>query len=107
VLLTLLVSVSVSGCATTKSANAAKVLESELREVSPCEYIGDVYGTSNWGGKAAATGINNAKNKALEQAAEMGATHIVWTAIYGGPRDTGYTGSGPSSFVSGRAYRCD
>lgn len=93
----LLGSLPFMGCATTKSAMAAKVLQADERMVSNCKYLGDVTGTSGWGNLAASTGINNAKNEALEQAARLGATHVVWTQVFGGY----------CSFVNGRAYRCE
>ena len=36
--------------------------------VAGCTFLGEVSGTSGWGGLAASTGIENAKNQALEQA---------------------------------------
>ncbi len=85
------------GCATTKSEMAAKVLQADERMITNCKYLGDVTGTSGWGNLAASTGVNNAKNEALEQAASLGATHVVWTQV-----SAGYV-----SFVNGRAYRCE
>ncbi|MFH0781955.1 MAG: hypothetical protein V2B20_08385, partial [Pseudomonadota bacterium] len=85
-----------AGCATTKSAMAINVLEADEKVVTNCKYLGDVTGTSGWGNLAASTGVNNAKNEALEKAAKLGATHVVWTQISGGY----------SPFVNGRAYRC-
>ena len=83
-------------CATTRSAAAARVQEADATMVAGCTYLGEVSGTSGWGGLAASTGIENAKNQALEQAAKKGATAVVWNALAGG--------WGPS--VSGKAYRC-
>lgn len=93
----LLTSSALTGCATTKSAMAAKVLEADERTVSNCKYVGDVAGTSGWGNLAASTGIKSAKTEAFEQAASLGATHVVWTQISGGY----------SPFVNNRAYRCE
>ena len=97
VLAMILGSFALTGCATTKSALATKVLDADEKVVSNCKYLGEVTGTSGWGNLAASTGINNAKNEAFEYAAGLGATHIVWTQISGGY----------SPFVNGRAYRCE
>ena len=83
-------------CATSRSAAANRVQEADSNMVAGCTFLGEVSGTSGWGGLAASTGIENAKNQALEQAAKKGATHVVWNALAGG--------WGPS--VSGKAYRC-
>lgn len=85
-----------AGCATSRSPAALTVQEADANMVAGCTYLGDVTGTSGWGGLAASTGIENAKNQALERAAKKGATHVVWNSIAGG--------WGPS--VSGKAYRC-
>ena len=90
-------SVGVStGCATGRSATATRIQEADSNMVAGCTYLGEVSGTSGWGGLAASTGIENAKNQALEQAAKKGATHVMWNNLAGG--------WGPS--VSGKAYRC-
>lgn len=84
------------GCATARSPAAAKVQEADATMVAGCTYLREVSGTSGWGGLAASTGIENAKNEALDQAAKKGATHVVWNAMDGGW----------SPSVSGKAYRC-
>jgi hypothetical protein len=94
--LILLTSIIASGCATTLSHPAIKIQEADAKMVEGCTYVGDVHGSSGWGNLAASTGIQNAKNEAIEKAAALGATHIVWTNISGGY----------SPFVSGRAYIC-
>jgi hypothetical protein len=78
------------GCATTPSASAAKVADADEN------MVGQVQGSSGWGGLAASTGMENAKNEAREKAAQLGATHIVWQAISGN-----YT-----PYVTGHAYSC-
>ncbi len=95
-LIMLIGSTAISGCATTKSTMAAKVLEADENVVSQCKYLGDVTGTSGWGNLASSSGINNAKNEALEQATKLGATHVVWKQVSGGY----------SPYVNGRAYCC-
>lgn len=84
------------GCATTLSPSATKILDADAKMVDGCTYVGDVHGSSGWGNLAASTGIQNAKNEAVEKAAALGATHILWTNISGGY----------SPYVSGCAYRC-
>ncbi|ASP48213.1 hypothetical protein B5D82_10860 [Cognaticolwellia beringensis] len=61
-----------------------------------CVFLGDVHGSSGWGGLASSQGMQNSKNEALEKASDLGATHIVWSNISGG-----YS---PSAF--GKAYKC-
>lgn len=85
-----------SGCATGLSAAGGKVKEAEPKTVEGCRYLGEVHGSSGWGNLAASTGIQNAKNEAIESAAALGATHVLWTNIAGGF----------SPYVSGRAYVC-
>lgn len=86
-----------TGCATTLSTSAQRVKTSDPSEVSGCKLVADVHGSSGWGNLAASTGMQNAKNEALEQAASAGATHIVWTNVAGGY----------SPFATGNAYRCN
>jgi hypothetical protein len=94
--LILLTSLSASGCATTLSPSATRMLDADAKMVDGCTYVGDVHGSSGWGNLAASTGIQNAKNEAAEKAAALGATHILWTNVSGGY----------SPYVSGRAYMC-
>lgn len=85
-------STALCGCATGRAAAASRVQEADSNMVAGCTYVTEVSGTSGWGGLAASTGIENAKNQALEQAA----THVVWNALAGGM----------SPSASGKAYRC-
>lgn len=85
-----------TGCATGRSPAATRIQEADSNMVAGCTYLGEVSGTSGWGGLAASTGIENAKNQALDQAAKKGATHVVWNNLAGGW----------SPSVSGKAYRC-
>lgn len=64
--------------------------------VSSCKYLGEVQGSSGWGNLAASAGMENAKTEARENAARLGATHILWNAIAGGY----------APYVSGKAYKC-
>ncbi len=64
--------------------------------VISCKYVGEVQGSSGWGNLAASAGMENAKNEARENAAKLGATHVVWNNIAGGY----------SPYVSAKAYKC-
>lgn len=85
----------IAGCASPKAVGTIK--ESVLTEVENCQFVTNVTGTSGWGGVAASSGINNAKEEAKQQAIDSGATHIVWQAVNGG--------FSPS--VSANAYKCE
>jgi len=92
----LVIALSFGACATGPSLRARQVVEADRNDVSSCQYLKEVQGTSGWGGLAASTGIENTKNEALDNAARAGATHIVWNSLVGG-----YSPS-----VSGKAYSC-
>jgi hypothetical protein len=85
-----------TGCATSLSANAMKVQDADMTMMERCKFVGDVQGSSGWGNLAASAGMQNAKNEAREMAAEMGATHVIWTGVAGGY----------SPFATGKAYMC-
>src|SRR5512139_4105623 len=73
----------VSGCASISPA-ASKIKESGKDSVSGCKYLGEVTGTSKVGSESAVlyhTGKDNAKKDALEKAAQLGGTHIVWRPL--------------------------
>lgn len=86
------------GCATGRSEAAAKVKDADEKAVANCVYLGDVSGSSGATaiGIATDTSVENAQNDAAEQAAAMGATHVVW----------GSFSSGKTTTISGRAYKC-
>ena len=74
---------AMSGCASL-SPSAAKIKESGKDTVSGCKYLGEVTGTSKVGSESAVmyhTGKDNAKKDALEKAAQLGGTHIVWRPL--------------------------
>lgn len=85
-----------AGCAVTPSVSASRVQDADAQMVASCKYVGEVQGSSGWGGLAASAGMENAKSEARESATKLGATHILWNNISGG--------WGPS--VSGKAYQC-
>jgi hypothetical protein len=84
-------------CATAPSERAAGVKDADPRMVEACTYMGEVEGTSIWGGPGGhGAAVSNSKNEARDQAAKLGATHIVWNSV----------SESSLTAVSGRAYRC-
>ena len=80
----LIVTSVICGCTTTLSKKASLVREAKEYSVEDCEFLGTVQGWSGWGDRVEGVGIHNARNQALERAASLGATHIVWVDIRGG-----------------------
>lgn len=87
-----------AGCLATRPPDAAAIKEADERMVAHCTYLGDVAGSSMMSNMAAERGRQNAKTGALKQAAELGATHVVWSTIT--------STSGGGSQANGKAYRC-
>lgn len=96
ILVLIVVMVFVSSCSSTASLSAMAIKPADQKTVDLCDYLGDVQGSSGFGGVAASKGMDNSKIEAKENAAKMGATHIVWSNISGG--------FSPSAF--GKAYKC-
>ena len=74
---------TISGCASLSPAGA-RIQEAGKETVSGCKYLGEVTGTSKVGSESAVlyhTGKDNAKKDALEKAAKLGGTHIVWRPL--------------------------
>jgi ribonuclease I len=91
-LLLLLCVLSLAACAASPAAK--KIKPTKEYNVKNCTYLGTVH---SWpGGFCVAISPSNAKNQCLNKAAEMGATHIVWTDA-----DSGWGVS-----ATGEAYRC-
>jgi hypothetical protein len=84
------------GCSTTLSPKAAILTEADDKMVQNCEFVGTYEGGSGWGNLAQGTGMKNSKNEVFEEAADHGATHVVFNSISGGY----------APFASGRAYKC-
>ena len=85
-----------SSCAATPKARGIQEADSHM--VANCKFLGSVHAASMWGGCLyQGVGFSSAKNQALNKAAKLGATHIVWMNLEGGLR---------GGFASGRAYRC-
>lgn len=88
---------AITGCATTISQAALRVQVADEKAVANCTFLGEVHGTSGWGGLAASQGMENSMNEAREHAAGLGATNVVWDNLSGGF----------VPFAVGKAYRCD
>ena len=86
-----------TGCATVLTARAAKIADTDGASVAGCEFVGQVKGSSGWGTLAASTGMAKARNEAMENAAKLGATDIVWRSA-----SVGY-----SPYMIGTAYDCN
>jgi hypothetical protein len=96
ILLASFVSLSLYGCVSA-SPKAQSIKEADERMIANCEFLGTISSSSGWGGVAREGGLQNAKNDALNKAAEKGATHLIWTNVdesWWSPR------------VAGRAYLC-
>jgi hypothetical protein len=59
-----LLAIVLAGCATTRSAAAMKIQETDAAGVINCRYVGDVHGSSGW---PASTPMQNAKNEGMEE----------------------------------------
>ncbi len=65
--------------------------------VANCRFVGDVDGASQWHGLWEQTGLVEARNQALKEAAELRASHVEWTQ---------QSDAGGAVTVRGRAYDC-
>lgn len=88
ILLLSLLALSLTGCATALTHEASRITQvedSQRNQVKDCKTMGEVIGSSSYGGLfMQEAGKNYAKNQAMNDAANMGATHIVWTMASGG-----------------------
>jgi hypothetical protein len=75
-------------CALTPKAKTIEEIDPNM--AANCTFVHTVHGYSGWT-------LTSAKNQALNDAAELGATHIEWTNL-----DIGLGGAN----ATGRAYRC-
>lgn len=87
--------VFLTGCVLKPSYRAQQIRPAYPEMVVDCTLLGGVTGTSD----IAYTeyGLQKAKYEALDKAAQLGATHIVWTELTDKIRAT----------AQGRAYRCE
>ncbi len=74
----------VVGCASSPSEEVSMIKDANEKMVAECQYLGDVQGSSGFGGLMASQGIINSKIEAREAAAKLNATHIVWRTVSGG-----------------------
>lgn len=74
-----------AGCATQRTVEAQRIIETDEASIKKCRFVGEASGSSHYGGMAMQeTGKSNAKSEALNQAATMQATHVVWKNAQGG-----------------------
>lgn len=91
------------GCALEPSQRAQRVIAAYPEMVSDCAFIGGVTGHAP--ALALPIGEQFAKYQALDEAASLGATHIVWADTQGGLIPGFIPGFEP--IAQGRAYYCD
>ncbi len=73
------------GCATQRTAESMKIVEADEDAVKKCRMVGETVGSSMYGGLfMQEAGKNSAKNEAINSAANMQATHLVWRTAEGG-----------------------
>jgi len=87
-------SVLLLGCVVNPTNRASMVQVTMKDHVTHCQFLGGVYGEADVPYLAA--GQELAKNKALDAAAFLNATHLVWTQYESGWRP----------YAAGRAYKC-
>jgi Domain of unknown function (DUF4156) len=84
-------------CSTAPSEQGSKILESDEKGVSNCKFLGSVDGESTFGAFTPEGLKEKAKSEALDKAAALGATHIIWESIAKTIDNTS---------VLAKAYRC-
>ena len=93
--------IGLAGCAAPSTqyteVKQGNVKPATLEQVKNCEYLDDIIVTSVFIGAAAAWGSKNARAEVINNAASIGATHIVWLSPIRGER---------SVSAGGKAYRC-
>lgn len=90
---------SITGCVSSRSTQelSGEVVISNKDMVHNCTYISDIHGSSALYGMFATAGISGARSAAINQAKQLGATHVTVDsveAVYG------------STTVNASAYRC-
>jgi hypothetical protein len=95
----LVITISIVPSAATASEDIENIQQVASSKVRSCEFLADIQGFSGWGEPAMGIWKNKAKYKALQQAADLNATHVVWIRL-----PVSY-GSGPYAY--GKAYNCD
>lgn len=89
----------VAGCVNSQSTHelSKDIVVSNKEMVHSCKYISDIHGSSVLYGMFATAGISGARSAAINQAKQLGATHVTIDsveAVYG------------STTVNASAYRC-
>ncbi len=88
----------VSACSSSRlSPSAAMVRDIDAKDAYDCRFLGDITTTDSSGMLFVESGIKAARAKARNQAAEMGASHILWGTVSAG---------GAVQAVSAKAYYC-
>ncbi|MDB4987437.1 MAG: hypothetical protein JWN04_2615 [Myxococcaceae bacterium] len=86
-----------AACAPRLSSAAQTIRAADQQMVVGCTLLGYVHGTSGFGGPGGSSiGMERSMGQALNKAAELGATHIIWNSVSGGY----------SSSAHGMAYAC-
>ena len=93
------------GCAPTMAKPGAKIMMVDAKMVQDCKFLGDVNSCDQeedpplWvpNGESNGFEVENARYKALQEAAALGATHILWTGIRKGDRIC----------AGARVYKCE
>ena len=91
----IIVLVVLGGCVIQPSYRAQQVLPAYPEMVVDCTFLGGVTGTNDLA--YTEYGKQQAKFQALDEAAQLGGTHIVWTELTDKIRPT----------AQGRVYRCE
>ncbi|MEY4515301.1 MAG: hypothetical protein RLZZ450_7423 [Pseudomonadota bacterium] len=86
-----------SSCAPQLSPAAQTIRVADQQMVKDCTLLSDVQGTSSGGFRTPSGKMESSKIKALNKAAELGATHVLWDTVAGG----NYSAS-----AHGMAYAC-
>ncbi|MCO6426953.1 hypothetical protein [Nitrosomonas communis] len=82
------------------AGNSYNIIEVAIADVAveDCNYLGKVWGTSEWGKLSKNARRHKAEDRALRMASELNATHLVWREHS--------AGSDSYPHASGDAYRC-
>jgi hypothetical protein len=86
------------GCATSGSSTANHpVREIDARGAERCEFVGSITESVTAGLAFGGMALESARKAVLDDAADRGATHVMWTSQGGG---------GMTQSASANAYRC-
>ena len=96
----LLLPLSCAACATSvgSSASHSGVIVASEDAVKACKFLGDIHGVSPFYGIFAAPALASSREAAMQQAKNLGASHVTWANA-----NTNYG----STSISGNAYKCD